>query len=140
MPYEMLIACGIFVICVPILLWGADKQIKYFKELNLRDIIFVNVTKSRYFLIFYKRRERLISKTVLLCNIAYYLLNIIAIILLAIYFAVRLDALFITSCSLFFGNLVIFIVLMINISSSEKERQIIIEDQQRRKTKQKGEK
>jgi lipid-A-disaccharide synthase-like uncharacterized protein len=133
MPYELLILCGVFVLLVPLLLWGADKQLKYFKALNLRNIKIISTSKFSILFLYWNRKTRQISVFVIVSTIVFYIISLTGVAFLITHFLVKVDLYFIIGCSLTGVNFLIIMGLLIKTSPKQKEHKIIAEDRKKQK-------
>ena len=134
--YEILIAISIIVFVTGLLLFTVDKELKYLDELGIKKAKLVTITKFNFLFIYQKRNERIITKFVYINTMLFYMTNLIALTLLVLHFILKIDLLYIISCSIFFINLIIIVEMGIKISLNNEQRKIKLEDHKRRKNKQ----
>src|SRR5690554_1277195 len=134
--YEILIAISIIVFVTGLLLFTVDKELKYLDELGIKKAKLVTITKFNFLFIYQKRNERIITKFVYINTMLFYMTNLIALTLLVLHFILKIDLLYIISCSIFFINLIIIVEMGIKISLNNAQRKMKLEDHKRRKNKQ----
>ena len=59
-----------------IFLYVADKRLKFASMCGIKQVTIFTLSKSRYFYIYYRRKEGRIIKHAFLCMIAYYIINV----------------------------------------------------------------
>jgi len=75
----------IFQLSTLLLLPVADRKLKFVSKQDIKHVeMFVLMKKSKYFFVFYKRKEGIISKHIYLCMLVYYIINVIGFISISI--------------------------------------------------------
>lgn len=122
-------------------LYFTDRKLKLYSILSIRQVSMLKLTKFRYFFVYYKRREGVITKRAFVCMIAYYIVNTIGGMAV---FAPSIIALDLSLTNILICYLVSHIGLFmaaIGIRELEYEQKKIynsfIEDQRKRKTEEK---
>ena len=81
----MLFSWQFFILFV---LYFTDKKLKLYSKLGLRNVNMHTLTKCRYFFVYYKRKEGIITRRAFVCMIAYYIVNIIGCLAILVQFII----------------------------------------------------
>jgi len=113
---------AIFVGLVPLLLYGADKELKFLAEINVKKVKLLVLNQHSGLFPFYNRKGKAITRYVLNSMIAYYTVNTIGALILVIHFLTGYDLLFAICFLLFCSNPVLLIITMLRMSLLNKEQ------------------
>ena len=114
-----------------LLLYGADKELKYLSKLSIKRVKLLTLARSKYFFVYHSRKENIITKYAFVGMIVYYIINILGLLLLLVHFITMNDLLLIFSCVMFFLNLSVFMTSAIKISLNREQQKIKLEDQKK---------
>ena len=127
--YQILIALFIFAAITLLLIYGADKELKYLSHINIKKVKLIKLTKGRCFFIYHNRKDNMITKHSFVCMIVYYILNVPGCSMLIIHFITNNNLFFNICVILLFLNLILFITSGMKISLTEEQRKLKFAEQ-----------
>ena len=132
MDYGILIAAFTVSAVTLLLIYGSDKELKYLHQLNIKKVKLLSLKRSKAFFIYSKREENKITLYAFICMIAYYVINILGVVLLFAHLITKCDLLFVLSCATIYLNFLILIVSGMKIYPSKEKQEIMLEEHKKR--------
>jgi|AGTN01.1.fsa_nt_gi hypothetical protein len=131
--YYILIIWPFILFSAFIILYGADKELKYLKDLKIKKVKTLDLKKFRFLFLYTKRNEFTITRFVFINSIIFYIINLSAIILLVIHLLTKIDYSYTICCILFLLNLLLILCSLMRISLKREQLKIKQQDQKNKR-------